>query len=133
MDAFVSDELDALRSDMRLYVIYAIAIQVVEILVVYLGLPAVAYVLFVNEHATLATWVGVGGLLVAVLHLLGAPYRCRAVGRGRAVLRQLQDLRTILGRRTVSKRELQQALDQAAAAGVVSDRCLSALVEHVSG
>jgi hypothetical protein len=128
LDAGVVHELGALESDTRRYLNCAALIDVMEFLWVYLALPGLAYLLFTRGHVALATAFAVGWLIVAVVHLVGAPFSWRDRQRGRALLRQLQDMHAILGSHPISTTRLQESLDQASAAGVVLDGSLLTLV-----
>jgi hypothetical protein len=71
-------------------------------------------------------------LIVASLHLLGAPFRWQDLARARAILRQLQDLRAALGDRSVSPKKFSASLASASGAGVVLDVSAIAIVNRMT-
>lgn len=85
-------ELDALESDSRRYLTAAAVIDALELLWVFVALPAVAWFLFATAHQTLAGMFFFGWLIVLLVYFIGLPYRCQDRTRGQALLRQLQDV-----------------------------------------
>lgn len=124
-------ELDALESDSRSYLIAAAVIDALELLWVFVALPAAVWFLFTNEHQTLAVVLFFGWLIVLLVYLIGLPYRCQDRKRGQALLRQLQKVHAILGNRPISPNELMRSLDQASTAGVVLDDTVFALADRM--
>jgi hypothetical protein len=132
LDAVAFDELSAMETDMRKFLIFATINSGIKFLTVYVALPALAYFLFMKEHGTLPTTAVVGWLIVASLHLLGAPFRWHDLARARAILRQLQDLRAALGDRSVSPKKFSASLASASGAGVVLDVSAIAIVNRMT-
>lgn len=124
-------ELDSRRSDMRSYLRLAALNTVVGWVLVGLALPAFIYLLLASGHDTGAKVLGAGWLLAVIVQLMGIPYRWQDLARGRAILRQLQDLSAIAARRPVSPSEWRASLARASASGVVMDSSLFRLVDQM--
>lgn len=127
----VLNELDALESDTKTYLVHAALIDLLEFLWVFLVLPALTYVIFMKGHQTLAKLVGMGVLIVVMVYLIGVPYRRGDRARGRALLLQSRALRVNLGSEPFSPTSLIESLDRIAGSGVALESTLSALVDRL--
>lgn len=124
-------ELDTRSLDMRCYLRLATLNTVVGWVWVGLALPALSYFLLTTGHETVAKTLGAGWLLAMIVQLVSIPYRWQDLARGRAILRQLQDLSAIAAREPVSPSEWMASLDRASACGVVMDSSLFRLIDQM--
>jgi len=97
----------------------------------YVAWPTVAYELFVNERRTwaLAT-AGLWVLFQVVRIVIGFILRRERHGAIK-VMQPLWNLYSILGGRTISPRKLKEALDSAAAVGIVFDGAAFSIVDRI--
>jgi hypothetical protein len=101
------------------------------LLVTFVAPPAAAYYLFAHDHQTAAVVVAVLWMLSLGYRLLTYPFRWRARRKAWRLLQCLIDVYRILGDRTISPRRLKEALDTAAADGVVLDGAVFTIVDRI--
>jgi hypothetical protein len=92
---------------------------------------AMVYFLSLEGYGTLALVVAGGWVLYLAYLLIGFPARWRARRKASKLLQYLIEVYGILGDGTISPRKLKEALDKAAAAGVVLDGAVFGLVDRL--
>ncbi len=97
----------------------------------YVAPPALAFLALTKGH-DITGWsiAGLWGLSV-VWTLIGVPVRWKARRKNKELLINLHDLYRILGDSTISPRVLKEALDKAAASGVVLDGAVFSIVDRI--
>ncbi len=119
------------RSDMKCYQRLKTEFRWVWFTFNYLAWPAAVYALFVQQRGTWALAIGVlWGLFQVARIVLGVSMR----NHHRAAIKLVEPLRNLyamLGGVNISPRKLKEALDTAAAAGVVFDGAAFAIVDRI--